>query len=168
MSNCYQTFLSTGPYLFWWFKIILLSLRFIWRYVDFVIKFCFLKRTKSFCCNCCCCCCLILLFVLTRFLNIGISQQFNASILLHWVVCFRGYLIVHTLFFKKYLGFFGLFGIPKKNFLGFLSIHNLVDNCAKFVDGRGRNLMCQRTLLSRLVHYTFLYSFSSLKQKCGK
>ena len=35
--------------------------------------------------------------------------------------------------------------------MGFLSLPHLVDNYAKFVDGLGRNLMCHRTLLSRLV-----------------
>ena len=57
----------------------------------------------------CCCCCLILLFVLTRFLNIGISQQFNASIFtplsyLLWTLSYRSYT-----FFLKHLGFYGFF-----------------------------------------------------------
>ena len=63
--------------------------------------------------------------------------------LLHWVICFGGYLFVHTSFF-----FF------LKNtwiFCVFLAVHHLVDNYAKIVDERGRNLMCDRTLPSRLV-----------------
>ena len=56
-------------------------------------------------------------------------------------MCFVGYLFAHTpIFFGKYL-----------NFLGFLSVPNLVDNYAKVVDERGRNLMCNRTLPSLLV-----------------
>ena len=35
--------------------------------------------------------------------------------------------------------------------MGSLSVPYLVDNYAKILDGRGRNLMCHRTLLSRLV-----------------
>ena len=70
--------------------------------------------------------------------------------LLHWVICFGGYLIVHTEFFEKDLGFFG---IRKNNFWVFLSVPHLVDNYAKIVDGRGRNLMCHRTLPSRLVQF---------------
>ena len=42
-------------------------------------------------------------------------------------------------------------GIAKNNFWVLLSVPHLVDNYAKFVDGRGRNLMCHRTLPSRLV-----------------
>ena len=37
------------------------------------------------------------------------------------------------------------------NFGGFLSVPHLVDNYAKIVDERGRNLMCDRTLPSLLV-----------------
>ena len=60
--------------------------------------------------------------------------------------------------FWEYLGFLGFLGFPKNNFLGFLSVPHLVDNYAKIVDGRGRNLMCHRTLLSRLVIFSFLVS----------
>ena len=53
-----------------------------------------------------CCCCLILPFVSARVLNIVISHQSSAS-LLHWVICFGGYLFVHTLSFwiLDFLGF---------------------------------------------------------------
>ena len=68
--------------------------------------------------------------------------------LLHLVICFGGYLIVHTEFFEKD----GLFwDSQKNNFWVFLSVPHLVDNYVKIVDGRGRNLMCHRTLPSRLV-----------------
>ena len=98
---------------------------------------------------CCCCCCLILLFVSTRFLNIGISQQSNASIFtplscLLWSLSYRSY----TIFLKNTSAFLGF---PKNNFWVFLSVLHLVDNYAKIVDARGRNLMCHRTLPSRLV-----------------
>ena len=93
-----------------------------------------------------------MLFVLTRFLNIGISQQFNASIFtplsyLLWTLSYRSY----TIFLKNTWAFMGFFGIPKKYFLGSLSVPYWEDNYAKIVDGRGRNHMCHRTLLSRLV-----------------
>ena len=42
-------------------------------------------------------------------------------------------------------------GFAKNNFWVFLSVPHLVDNYAKIVDGRGRNLMCHCTLPSRLV-----------------
>ena len=92
----------------------------------------------DFCC--CCFCCLILLFVLTHFLNNDRSHQFIASCLLYWIICFRGYLFVHTPFFGNYL-----------NFWGFLSVPHLVDNYAEIEDERGRNLVCNRTLPSLLV-----------------
>ena len=98
--------------------------------------------------NVCCCCCLILLFVSTRFLNIEISQQSNSSIFtplscLLWRLSYRSY----TIFLKNtFLGF------TKNNFWVFLSVPHLVDNYAKIVDGRGRNLMYHRTLPSRLVN----------------
>ena len=42
LYNCYQTFLRTGRICFLViYKLILFSFRFIWRYVDFVIKFSF-------------------------------------------------------------------------------------------------------------------------------
>ena len=64
------------------------------------------------------------------------------------------------LFFRSYTSFF------LKNtwiFCVFLSVPYLVDNYAKIVDERGRNLMCDRTLPSRLVDaelsvYWFCYS----------
>ena len=70
--------------------------------------------------------------------------------LLQWVICFGGYLIVHTEFFEKDWLFLGF---AKNNFWVFLSVPHLVDNYAKIVDGRGRNLMCHRTLPSRLVFF---------------
>ena len=53
-------------------------------------------------------------------------------------------------FLKKTWAFLG---IAKNNFWVLLSVPHLVDNYAKFVDGRGRNLMCHRTLPSRLVFF---------------
>ena len=114
------------------------------------------KRDKFFdVINVCCCCCLILLFVLTRFLNIDILQHSNASIFTP-LSYLRIYLSVHTEFFEKELDFFG---IRKKYFWVFPSVSHLVDNYAKIVDGRGRNLMCHRTLPSRLVHFIFSNMF---------
>ena len=109
--------------------------------------------------NVCCCCCLILLFNLTRFLNIGISQQSIASIFaplsyLLWRLSYRSY----TIFFWKTLVLFWVFwDSQKNNFCVFLSVSHLVDNYVKIVDGRGRNLMCHRTLPSRLVFNLFLF-----------
>ena len=51
-------------------------------------------------------------------------------------------------FLKKTWAFLGF---AKTNFWVFLSVPHLVDNYAKIVDERGRNLMCDRTLPSRLV-----------------
>ena len=51
-------------------------------------------------------------------------------------------------FLKKTWAFLGF---AKNKFWVFLSVPHLVDNYAKIVDGRGRNLMCHRTLPSRLV-----------------
>ena len=65
--------------------------------------------------------------------------------LLHWLICFGGYLFVHTpIFFLK----------NTWTFCVFLSVPHLVDNYAKIADERGRNLMCDRTLPSRLVAFT--------------
>ena len=83
------------------------------------------------------------------FLTLTYYSNLMHQSLLHWVICFGGYLIVHTEFFEKDLGFFGI--RKKNNFWVFLSVPHLVDNYAKIVDGRGRNLMCHRTLPSRLV-----------------
>ena len=87
------------------------------------------------------CCCLILLFVLTRFLDITIFHQSNASFFtplsyLPWRLSFRSYNNV----FEKYLIFWV-----------FQSVAHLVDNYAKIVDERGRNLIGNRTLPSLLV-----------------
>ena len=71
------------------------------------------------------CCCLILLFVLTRFVLTRL-----------WRLSFCS----NTNILKKYMSFWG-----------FLSVPDLVDNYAKIVDERGRNLMCDRTLPSLLV-----------------
>ena len=49
-------------------------------------------------------------------------------------------------FFEKYLNFL-CFSVPH------FSVPHLVDNYAKIVDERGRNLMCDRTLPSRLVRF---------------
>ena len=59
--------------------------------------------------------------------------------LLHWVICFGGYLFVHTPVFFS-------------NTPVFLSVTHLVHNYAKIVDEWGRNRMCDRTLPSRLVN----------------
>ena len=64
--------------------------------------------------------------------------------LTQWVICFGGYLFVHTPIFSKYL-----------NFCVFLSGPHLLDNYAKIVDERGRNIMNDRTLRSLLVFSTF-------------
>ena len=69
--------------------------------------------------NVCCCCCLILLFVLTRFLNIVISQQFNASILTPLSYLFSRLSYLHTQFFWKILGLFWVFSDSQKTFFGF-------------------------------------------------
>ena len=53
---------------------------------------------------------------------------------------------INYFFFEKKNGFFGLFWV----FLGFPKIIFLVNNYAKFVHERGRNLMCDRTLPSLL------------------
>ena len=58
-----------------------------------------------------------------------------------WRLSFRSY----TKFFRK-----------KLEFLGFLSVPHLVDNYAKIVDERGRNLMCNRKLPSLLVDFLLL------------
>ena len=89
------------------------------------------------------CCCLILTFVFARSLNIGISHQSNASFFtplsyLLWRLSFRSYT---SFFFRKILEFLVLFHF----------VPDLVDNYAKIVDERGRNLMCDGTLPSRLV-----------------
>ena len=90
-----------------------------------------------------CCSSWLAFLILTYYSNL--MHQF----LLHWVICFGGYHIVHTEFFEKDLGF--LWDSQKNNFWVFLSVPHLVDNYAKIVDGRGGNLMCHRTLPSRLV-----------------
>ena len=120
-------------------KAILFNISFIWRYFDFVVMFCFLNGHKVF--DVIKIFCLILLFVFTRFLNIGVSRQSIApsftpplSYLL-WMLSFRSY----TTFKKRYLSFW------------FSYVPHLVNNHAKIVDQRGRNLMCNCTLPSRLV-----------------
>ena len=67
--------------------------------------------------------------------------NFINHFLLHWVVCFGGYLSVHTKVFLKNTWIFCVF----------LSVPHLVDNYAKIVAERGLNLMCDRTLPSCLV-----------------
>ena len=101
--------------------------------MDFVINF-FLNGHKVLDVINNCCCCLILLFILTRFLNNGRYHQPNAAFLLLWVTCVGG----------------GLFFIH--HFLGvFLSVPHMIDNYAKNMVERVRNLMCERTLSSLLV-----------------
>ena len=74
-----------------------------------------------------------MLFGLTHFLIIGRSHHSNADFFtplsyLLWRLSFRSY----TNFFP--------------------SVSHLVDNYAKIVDERGRKLMCDRTIPSRLVY----------------
>ena len=67
--------------------------------------------------------------------------------LLHWVICFVDYfLFIHHFFLKN-----------TWIFCVFLSIPHLVDNYAKIVDERGRNLMSNRTLPSRLVFLKMIW-----------
>ena len=107
--------------------------------------------------NVCCCCCLILPLVFAHFLNIGISHQSNASFFtplsyLLWRLSFRSY----TSFFLKNTWICCVV----------LSVPHLVDNYAKIVDERGRNLMCERTLPSRLVW--FIHNFLCNLRKLNK
>ena len=101
------------------------------------------------------CCSSWLPFLILTYYSILMHQC-----LLHWIICFGGCLIVHTEFFGKDLGFFG---IRKKHFWVFLSVPHLVDNYAKIVDGRGRNFMCHRTLPSRLVLFNNQRAFHAFK-----
>ena len=105
----------------WWIiifageiQVILIIFSFIWHYFDFVIKFCFLKRTYFFDVINICCCCLILPFVFARFLNIGISDQSNALIFtplsyLLWRLSFLSYTSFFS--FLKNSWFFCVFWI---------------------------------------------------------
>ena len=69
-------------------------------------------------------------------------------------------------FLKKTWAFLGF---AKNNFWVFLSVPHLVDNYAKIVDGRGRNLMCHRTLPGRLVALSYqLVKTSNTKSKGRK
>ena len=117
LSNCYQALLWISPISSGEIQVILFNFSFIRRYFDIV-----------------CCCCLIMLFVLTRFLNIRIAHQSNASYFsplsyLLWRLSFCS----NTNFFLKNTFIFGFFYVP-----------HLADNYAKIVDERGRNLMCNR------------------------
>ena len=105
------------------------------------------------------CCCLILPFVFARFLNIGLSINLMHHFLLHWIICFGGYLFFHTpVFFEKYL-----------TFCVFPSVPHLVDNYAKTVDERGRNLMCDRTLPSLFVYFSSMMAIPiSFQEKQSK
>ena len=60
---------------------------------------------------------------------------------------------IHNFFWKLLVLFWVFWDSQKNNFCVFLSVPHLVDNYAKIVDGRGRNLMCHRTLPSRLVSF---------------
>ena len=71
------------------------------------------------------------MFLLTRFLNNGRSQQSKAAFFTSLVIWFAGDLFIHTTF---------------------LYVH-LVDNYDKNVDERGRDFMGKRTLLSLLLDY---------------
>ena len=75
--------------------------------------------------------------------------------LLHWVICFGGYLFVHTPVFFNNTWIFCVF----------LSVPHLVDKYTKIVDERGRNLMCDRTLPSRLVSVKLEFFFHIIETK---
>ena len=86
---------------------------------------------------------------MTRFLNILIITA---------ILCFNFYstelfaLEAILSFIQNFLkNTWAFLGFAKYNFWVFLSVPHLVDNYAKIVDGRGRNLMCHCTLPSRLV-----------------
>ena len=97
----------------WWItifsgelQVILFIFSFIWRYFDVVIKF-FFKRTNFL---------MELMFVVVVWFCRSSSLAFLISaylinlmhhFLLHWIICFGGYLFVHTpvFFFEKYLNF---------------------------------------------------------------
>ena len=88
---------------------------------------------------------------MTRFLNVDILQQNNASIftpLALELFALEAILSFIQNFLKKTWAFLGF---AKNNLWVFLSVPHLVDNYAKIVDERGRNFMCHRTLPSRLV-----------------
>ena len=89
-----------------------------------------------------CCCCLILLFVLTRFLNICISQQYNVQLFTPRSNLLRRLSFLSYINLKKILEFLFFFYVP-----------HLVDNHAKIVDKRFRNLMCSCTFECRLVSH---------------
>ena len=61
--------------------------------------------------------------------------------LLHWDICFEGYLFIHTPTFLE----------NQLNFWVFLPVPRSVDNDAKIVDERGRNFMFDSTLPILLV-----------------
>ena len=71
-----------------------------------------------------CCCCLILPFVFARFLNTAHLINLTHPFLLHWVICFGGYLFVQTPVFVNNTWIFCVFP----------SVPYLVDNYAKIVD----------------------------------
>ena len=75
--------------------------------------------------------------------------------LLHWVLCFGGYLFVYRPVFLKNTSIFIIF----------LSVPHLVDNYAKILDEGGRNHLCNRTLPSLLVciHYRKAIRFATFE-----
>ena len=75
------------------------------RDINFLMQLMFVVVVVWFCCSS-----WLAFLILTYYRNL--MHQF----LLHWVICFGGYLLVHTEFFEKDLGFFG---IRKKKILGF-------------------------------------------------
>ena len=129
--------------------IILFIFSFIWRYFDFVIKFCFFKTDINFLMK--------LMFVVVdvwfcrlsslAFLILAYLINLLHHFLLHWFICFVGYIFVHTPVFLK----------DTWNFCVFLSVPHFVENYAKIVDERGRNI----TDCTRRLHITeppcFLY-----------
>ena len=112
-------------------SIMLFSSGFIWRSVDFVIRFCFFKTDIKFF--------VLLMFVAVvvvvvvwfccsfwfAFLISAYHRNLMHQSSLHWVICFGGYLIVHThLFFWKILGIFLFFYL-----FGYLLGRQLCRNC---------------------------------------
>ena len=77
--------------------------------------------------------------------------------LLHWVICFGGYLFANTFFWKKNQFFFIFLGFSICSSFG----RQLSQNCG----WAGRNLMCDRTLPSLLVLFNCCPSLISTKKR---
>ena len=137
LSNCHQTFLWTGPISFLVIYKLFCSVLSDGM-LTLLLSFVFQNGHKTDTC----------------FLNIGISHQSSASFFtplscLLRKLSFRSY----TIFLKNTWVFLRF----SKIIFGFFYLLDLVDNYAKIVDERGRNLMCDRTLPSLLVEYYEYY-----------